>query len=108
MWDLILSRLENELGKKTVEKWVRPLKLLRFDAANIHLEAEDSFQVSWFEEHVRPKCLKLVNSNGRPIRIWLTLRTPQAEKKAKSKDVSPLFKVTPDPLDPEMTLENFL
>lgn len=108
MWDLILSRLENELGKKTVEKWVRPLKLLRFDAANIYLEAEDSFQVSWFEEHVRPQCQKLVNNNGRPIRILLKLRSPHAEKKAKCKDALPLFKVAPDPLDPEMTLEHFL
>jgi chromosomal replication initiator protein len=108
MWELILSRLEAELGKKTVEKWLRPLKLLRFDAANIFLEADDSFQVSWFEEHVRPQCQKIVNNNGRPVRIVLTLKAAQPEKKDQSKDVLPPFKVAPDPLDPEMSLEHFL
>jgi chromosomal replication initiator protein len=107
MWDLILSRLENELGKDTVEKWVRPLKLLRFDAANIYLEVDDSFQASWFEEHVRPLCQKLINNNGRPIQITLTHRSPnQTDKKTAVKE-SP-FVIASDSLDPDMTLEHFL
>lgn len=106
MWDQFLSHLENELGRDTVERWVRPLKILRFDAANIYLEAEDSFQISWFEEHVRPLCQKLVNNNGRGVRVNLSSQT--AKKTAfKGSDPVP-FAIVPDPLESEMTLEHFL
>lgn len=106
MWDQFLSELEEELGRDTVERWVRPLKLIRFDAANIYLEADDSFQVSWFEEHVRPFCKKLVNNNGRPIRV--TLASPGTKKILPKESGSEPFMVGSEPLDPEMTLDHFL
>src|SRR5579871_6001301 len=108
IWDQFLSQLEIELGRDTVERWVRPLKLIRFDAANIYLEAEDSFQISWFEEHVRPHCKIIVNNNGRPIRINLSSHTSKnaaAETKGREPEA---FSIVSDSLDPEMTLENFL
>ena len=49
LWDQFLAQLERELGRETVAKWLRPLKVIRFDAANLYLEAQDSFQISWFE-----------------------------------------------------------
>ena len=106
MWDQFLSQLDKELGIDTVDRWVRPLKLIRFDAANVYLEANDSFQISWFEEHVRPFCQKLVNNNGRPIRINLT--SPSKDKAAPKESTPPPFIISPDPLDSEMTLENFI
>ncbi|HSX37915.1 MAG TPA: DnaA/Hda family protein [Chlamydiales bacterium] len=74
IWDQFLSQLESELGRDTVDRWIRPIKLLRFDAANIFLEASDSFQMSFFEEHVRPFCKKLINNNSRPIQVKLSLK----------------------------------
>lgn len=101
-WQQFLSQLEQELGPEVVKKWVP--KLLRFDAANIFLEARDSFQISWFEEHIRPRLKGLTNNNQRPIKVHLT-----AEKKSPpKKEEGRILTFHADPLDPEMTLENFL
>jgi len=107
MWESFLTQLEEQLGRETVSRWIRPLKLLRFDAANIELEAADMFQIAWFEEHVRPICRKWVNHNGRPIRVHLVC--PKKEKPTPFAKLSPPESpISPDPLDPEMTLDNFL
>ncbi len=73
-WQQFLSQLEQELGPEAVRKWIP--KLVRFDAANIYLEAADSFQISWFEEHVRPRLKSLLNISRRGAqlhggRLWL-------------------------------------
>ena len=68
-WQQFLSHLEQELGPEIVRKWIP--RLVRFDAANIYLEASDSFQISWFEEHVRPRLKGLLNNNQRPIKVHL-------------------------------------
>ena len=52
-WETFQSFLESKLGKESVDQWVRTLKQLHFDAGNIYLEAKDTFQIHWFEEHVR-------------------------------------------------------
>ncbi|PIS03016.1 MAG: chromosomal replication initiation protein [Chlamydiae bacterium CG10_big_fil_rev_8_21_14_0_10_42_34] len=102
-WQQFLSRLEQELGSDVVQKWMPTV--IRFDAANLYLKARDSFQVNWFEEHVRPKIKGLLNNNDRPIKIHLeTEKTPSPEKEGPKGGLS--FSQTP--LDPEMTLENFL
>ncbi len=102
VWQQFLSHLEQELGPDVVRKWVP--KLIRFDAANIYLEARDSFQISWFEEHVRPRLRGLLNNNQRPIKVHLgTEKKPQTKK-----DESPRLSFSPDPIDPDMALENFI
>ncbi len=108
IWDQFLAHLQQSLGKETVERWVRPLKILRFDAANIYLEAEHSFQISWFEEHVRPELKKLANNNGRPMRVHIST-PPSAPPVSNTPPPSaPESSIAPDSLDPDMTLENFL
>jgi chromosomal replication initiator protein len=54
-WEQFLRAQEAELGSETVQKWLRSLKVQRFDACNLYLEAKDSFQALWFEEHMRSK-----------------------------------------------------
>ena len=49
-WDELLKSKEQEFGKETVDKWLRSLKVLRFDACNLYLQAKDSFQSLWFDE----------------------------------------------------------
>ncbi len=69
-WDDFLKSLEKELGRETVRKWLKPLCVRHFDACNVYLEAQDSFQVMWFEEHVRSKSQQeLVNKNNRKIKF---------------------------------------
>lgn len=100
-WEQFLAQLEQEWGAEIVKQWVP--KLTRFDAANVYLEARDSFQIAWFEEHVRPHLKGFVNSNQRPIKVHL------GEKKSpqKPQEERPLF-FEPDPLDPEFTLSHFI
>lgn len=73
-WSDFLKTLENELGSQTVQRWLHPLSILKFDACNIYLEAKNSFQVLWFEEHVREKAVELLyNPSGKPIKVHLSL-----------------------------------
>lgn len=73
-WEQFLQQQESELGLETVQKWLRTLKIQRFDACNLYLEAKDSFQALWFEEHVRGKAqAKLINGNNKRIKIHLSV-----------------------------------
>ncbi len=103
-WQQFLSQLERELGTESVRKWIP--KVVRFDAGNLYLEARDSFQINWFEEHVRPRLKGFVNNNQRPIKVhWGT------EQKLTSKKIElgpRTLSFLPDPIDPEMSLENFI
>lgn len=83
-WENFLTTQEQELGKETVEKWLRPLQVLRFDACNLYLEAKDSFQALWFEEHLRRKLeMAFFNNNKKPIKVHLSVKNRE-EKKEKS------------------------
>ena len=82
-WENFVTALESEMGSATVEKWLKSLKILRFDAGNLYLEAKDAFQVMWFEEHVRQKVVdRLFNSNHRRIKVHLSVAN--ALEKTKS------------------------
>src|SRR3989338_6665469 len=76
-WQQFLSSLEQELGPENVKAWVP--KLGYFDAGNIYLEPVDSFQISWFEEHIRPRLKTLLNNNGRPIQVHLIKETKKGK-----------------------------
>lgn len=119
-WDEFLKDQESELGKETVEKWLRSLKVTHFDACNLYLEAKDSFQSLWFEEHIRTKAIqKLVNSNGKRIHIHLKVAKATYSKsedlsphnkrvKKNHKDNSQPFKLNFEDLNPHLLLENFV
>lgn len=104
-WQQFLSQLEQELGPHIVKEWVP--KIIRFDAGNLYLEARDSFQISWFEEHIRPRLKNLLNNNQRPVKVHLISNkkgVPSNQIHAEVRQLS----FSADPLDPEMTLENFI
>ncbi|MBI3900855.1 MAG: chromosomal replication initiation protein, partial [Chlamydiia bacterium] len=70
-WEKFLSNLSSEWGEDAINRWLRPLKVLRFDAANLYLEAQDSFQIAWYNEHIRKQLQQepLRNNNGRKITV---------------------------------------
>ena len=71
-WEEFLNELEKSFGKDTVDKWLRSLKIQRFDACNLYLEPTDSFQAMWIEEHIRPIAKqKFRNKNGHQIHLHL-------------------------------------
>lgn len=112
-WEEFLQEQERELGRETVQKWLRPLKLLRFDACNLYLEAEDSFKALWFEEHLRHKVQRfLLNSNHKKIKVHISVaQKPQEEDKKLKKSVAPsppLFRLTFDELENQSRFTTYL
>jgi len=116
-WDNFLNQEEAEFGAETINKWLRSLKIQRFDACNLYLEAKDSFQALWFEEHIRPKVLlKFFNNNKKRIKIHLSVATavpaPPTDKKGKrntkAPPAPPQFSLSFDTLDPTCLLDQFI
>ena len=111
-WDQFLELVDKELGKQTVDKWLRPLKVVSFDALNLFLEAQDTFQILWFEEHIRQRALKhFFNNNQKPIKIHLSTSTQSGrsnpkfpKKKVDGEKISYHFKS----LDKTCTFSNFI
>ncbi|MES2122165.1 MAG: DnaA/Hda family protein, partial [Chlamydiota bacterium] len=114
-WEDFLKKQEELLGKPIIDKWLRALKVLHFDSGNLYLEAKDSFQCIWFEEHIRPMLKRgLLNNNFRPIKVHLAVAqengtVPQKKQKTNEKPPPPpQLEFPPDPLDPAATLDQFI
>lgn len=118
-WDKFLRQQEAELGAETIKKWLRPLQIVRFDACNLYLKATDSFQVLWFEEHMRKKVHGfLFNNNNKRIRVHIatdeegftkTVKPPvNSENKVSSTPSPAKFSITFDAIDPNCTFEYYL
>lgn len=114
-WEDFQKKLEHELGKEIVDKWLRPLKVVRFDACNLYLEAQDSFKSLWFEEHMRHRVdTALFNNNNKRIKVHVSVARGlgEAEKKKKRKKTHssfsgiPPFELTFDELDQNISFEN--
>lgn len=109
-WEKFLDWLEEPFGKDTVDKWLRTLRIQRFDACNLYLEPTDSFQAMWIEEHILPLAKKhFLNNNGHQIHLHVQV----AEKRGKS-DVTPAESIIPylkfesDTLYPHCTFDQYI
>lgn len=108
LWDNFLTELEKDFGKETIDKWLRTLVITRFDAANLQLKAQDSFQANWFEEHIREKAaIAVVNSNGKPIKIKIDVDRNKVDPLQETSSIAPL-QFSLDPLDSYNTFENYI
>lgn len=114
-WEKFVDSQEAELGAETVQKWLKTLKVLRFDACNLYLEAKDAFQAMWFEEHIRQKIQqKLFNNNNKRIKVHLSIANVPAKTKARPKKekaseaTQSSFSLTFDELDPYCTFGQFV
>lgn len=113
-WQKFLKALEADLGPETVNQWLRSLTILKFDACNLYLEAKDTFQALWFEEHIRQKTqTKLLNNNNKRIKVHLSIaNAPQKTQTKNKKDspppVPPKFTLGFDEIDPYFTLDLFV
>ncbi|MFZ4098954.1 MAG: DnaA ATPase domain-containing protein [Chlamydiia bacterium] len=117
IWETFLERQERELGVDTVTKWLRPLRVVRFDAGNLYLEVSDSFQALWFEEHMRRRVQEgLLNSNGRKLKVHLLVpevtqavaTTPEARRNSPRRDAPKARTPTSDAMAAEARLEHFI
>lgn len=115
-WEEFLIQQEAELGKETVNKWLRSIRVLSFDACNLYLEAKDSFQANWFEEQIRKKVnSRLLNNNKRRIKVHMSVADGPAKlpkgksnKKAPPVENPPEFTLLFDGLDPQCTFDTFV
>jgi chromosomal replication initiator protein len=108
-WDDFLIFLDEKFGKSTIDKWIRSLKINRFDACNIYFEAKDSFQLAWYQEHIAPLTKKhFLDNNGQPIKVTITspdiLPPPIEQKQPFSFDL----KFESDQLISHATLDDFV
>lgn len=115
-WEDFLAQQDKELGKETVSKWLRPLKIVRFDACNLYLEAMDSFQALWFEEHIRHRVQSsLFNNNHKHIKVHLSIFSEKKDESDNSKDkqqrrpsVLTNFRLNFDEVDNNCSFENYV
>ncbi len=108
LWENFLNSLENEIGKEIVDKWLRPFKIVHFDALSLVLKAQDSFQALWFEEHIRAKARDyLKNSKEKPLKIKIEVEENKEELPSSS-NVAATLECNYDPLNPSYTFENFI
>ena len=107
-WNDLLSLLDHELGSKTVTEWLRPLKVLKFDAGNLYLDAADSFQINWFKEYVTPYISKhFLTARGKVIKVHFSIQGKEyPPKKDKDEDEKNFYQH--DPLEPHATFETFV
>lgn len=114
-WQTFLERLERELGKETVDRWARGLVVKPNNGAKLILEAKDSFQALWFEEHLRPRLSALVDPLGASIQVTLQIAgRPSSSKFIKkggsraTKIDSSQFSLFFPEIDATCTFERFL
>jgi chromosomal replication initiator protein len=107
VWDAFLTLLEDKLGKETVDEWLRRLKVVKFDAGNLYLDAANSFQINWFKEYATPYLSKhFLSGRGKPIKIHFTVQGKPFPPKKEIQEEESLF--NPDPLEPHATFEKFI
>lgn len=114
-WKTFLERLEKELGKETVDRWARSLSIKTGNGPKLIVEAKDSFQALWFEEHLRPRLCALVDPLGSQIHVTLHIPGKTPGNKGMSKGSSRLLKTDGSPfsltfpeIDTSCTFERFL
>ena len=110
-WDDFLIFLDGKFGKSTIDKWVRPLKITKFDACNLYLEAKDSFLTAWYNEHIAPLAKRnLLDNNGQPIKVSVTSVDvlPQAEEEKQKPIFSFDLKFESDPLISHARLDHYI
>ncbi len=105
-WQIFLKQQEETLGKKTFETWLKPLKVVDFDARNVYLETQDAFVVAWFDEQMRPKIQEFCAKSGHKMKVHLKCHALEKNRK-KTQVYCPPLNLVQDTLDPTATLESF-
>lgn len=108
-WQNFLSQLEKDIGKTNIDQWARSLTVVKYDACNLYLQANDSFQAQWFYEHIHPKLSDFVNNNQRAIRVHLEVlqEVPSSKKKTKQPILN-TFVIKSDMMHPNYSFGSYV
>lgn len=112
-WRQFVQQLESEFGSATVDRWVNTLYLVEATNSKLLIEAQDSFQALWFEEHIRPRLFQLVDSSSQsPLQVQLRVKgaKPAKKKKIEKKplEVANTFNLPFEDIDPTALFEQFI
>lgn len=113
-WFDFLLLQEKKFGKIAVDKWLRPLTIVRFDSRNLYLEADDPFYIAWFEEHIRPQLSdSFFNNNHQKIKVYLRSKEnaspiPSRKEPLQKSQSPPILSLSPDPLNPHYTFNEWI
>jgi len=106
VWEDFLQTQVKTLGSEAIDKWAKSLKVVFFDAGNLYLEAQDSFQMGWFEEHLRPQIRQSFrNNNQRLIKVHLSMAGAASPKDKKI--WKPILNLVQDTVNPSCRLETY-
>ncbi len=106
VWEDFLQTQVKDLGSEAIDKWAKSLKVVFFDAGNLYLEAQDSFQLNWFEQHLRPQIRhSFRNNNYRLIKVHLSLAGAPSPKDKKV--WKPVLNLAQDSINPACRLETY-
>jgi chromosomal replication initiator protein len=107
-WFDFLETLEKDFGKNTVSKWLYNFKVLKYDARNLYLQAQDTFYLNWFTEHIKPRLKnEFINNNGLPIKVHINLKNQLPKKEIKKEEKKFIFEIKSDQINKDYTLKNF-
>lgn len=103
-WLKFLKTLDTLFDDKTINEWIKPIKLVNFDARNVYLKAENPFQIAWFNEHISQLCReKLLGSSGKPLKVHLI-----CDKKEPKKETEKPSPFATDFCDPLFNFDTFV
>ncbi|MDR2268243.1 MAG: chromosomal replication initiator protein DnaA [Holosporaceae bacterium] len=124
LWASVFRRLRLDLGESTVESWIAPLTVDRFDSYTLYLSAPSMFLRDWVNNNYADKILRycsLENSDVKEVEIFISEPSDrssavfESSKQRKNDDATLVDKQKSDeqhdlgiPLDPRLTFDNFV
>lgn len=117
IWHKVLATAVAELGKETVDKWLRPVTLSGMKGDLVLLSATSGFQADWVERNYGLHLLRFFQAHvGSVRRITVMVDKPTFEAEAKDVAIevpakprsASASKLQSAPLDPRFTFDSFV
>ncbi len=107
LWLNYIRQKEASLGSEIADKWLKTLRVIKFDARNLYLETLDKFHANWVKEHIEQELKEtFVNEREVPIRVHFSIAGSEASTKQESQPTEIKFKE--NFLEPHATFETFI
>jgi chromosomal replication initiator protein len=101
IWDQVLSRLEDQVGKHSFSTWFKPTSLLADGGQSLSIRVPNPLFVEWLPKHYSVVLAEALRDVGRPdVKLVFVPDGAKAAERAPSsvlKRVSPEFDTNPDP-----------
>ena len=86
IWDLVLSRIEDQVGRHSFSTWFKPTTLLADDGQSLSIRVPNTLFVEWLPKHYSVVLAEALRDAGRPdATIVFVPDAPAGASKAESK-----------------------